>query len=336
MRGRVLPLLLVILTIASPALPACSWVSRYSGQFRSTAWDVAVDSEGFVWLATDYGVQLLEPAAGGVPRFVDSVPIAGSTRVLAISGNLAYAGSGTRVYILRRSGRTLEVIRSVDAGGTVNDIVVSSYLFVATTNGLAHFDLIDPTNPVRTSVLLVTTATNVRSLAVTGSTLYAADGDVTVEIFSLASPALPQKTGTLESLNSSVSVHTLPGNIVFVSDSLGQNTDIFINNVKLGRVPYGSSSFAPLTSETALVAGTDRAIRAVDIGTGAERYEYSLAPTGGTNNRIFAMARSGNVLYIAAGDIGLSTLDLTTLAPPFPLVSYADGAKSGALIAGDK
>src|SRR6185436_11245594 len=333
MRGRVLSLLLVILPIASPALPACNWVSRYSGQFRTTAWDVAVDAGGFVWLATDYGVQLLEPAAGGVPQFADSVPLAGSTRVLAVSGNLAYAGSGTRVYVLQRNGRALEVIRSFEAGGTVNDlVVVSSYLFVATTNGLAHFYLVVPGNPV----LLPTTAPNVRSLAVTGSTLYAADGDGTVEVFSVDIPSLPQKTGTLESLNSSVAVHTLPGNIVFVSDSLGQNTDIFINNVKLGRVPYGSSSFAPLTSETALVAGTDRAIRAVDIGTGAERYEYSLAPTGGTNNRIFAMARSGNVLYIAAGDIGLSTLDLTTLAPPFPLVSYADGAKSGALIAGDK
>jgi len=336
MRGRALPLLfvtLVALTIASPALAACSWVSRYSGQFRTTAWDVAVDADGLIWLATDYGVQLLEPAAGSPPRFVDSVPIAGSTRVLAISGGLVYAGSGTRVYVLRRNGRALEVIRSFEAGGTVNDlVVVSSYLFAATTNGLAHSHLDDPGHPT----ILPTTAPNVRSLAVSGSTLYAADGDATVEVFSVDVPALPQKTGTLESLNSSVAVHTLPGNIVFVSDSLGQNSDIFINNVKLGRVPYGTSSFAPLTSETALVAGTDRAIRAVDIGTGAERYEYSLAPTGGTNNRILAIARSGNTLYIAAGDIGLATLDLTTLAPPFPLVSYADGAKSGALIAGDK
>src|SRR5687768_4308386 len=224
MCGRVILLLLLVVSFASPALPSCNWVSRYSGQFRSTAFDVAVDGDGFVWVATGYSVQLLEPVAGGVPRFADSVAIAGSTRVLAISGNLAYAGSGTRVYVLRRNGRALEIVRSVDAGAAVNDIVVvSSYLFVATTNGLAHFDLFDREHPNRTTVALITTAPNVRSLAVTGSTLYAADGDVTVEIFSLASPALPQKTGTLESLNSSVSVHTLPGNILFVSDSLGQN-----------------------------------------------------------------------------------------------------------------
>lgn len=338
MCGRVLSLLLVTLSFASPALPSCNWVSRYSGQFRSTAFDVAVDGEGFVWVATGYGVQLLEPVAGGVPRFADSVAVAGSTRVLAISGSLAYVGSGARVYVVRRNGSALEVVRSVDAGATVNDLVVfSTYLFVATTNGLAHFDLFDRENPNRTTVLLLTTAPNVRALAVSGSTLYAADGDVTIEIFTLASPALPQKTGTLESLNSSVSVHTIPGNILFVSDSLGQNSDIFINDVKLGRVPYGTSSFAPLTSETALVAGINRSIRAVDIGTGAERYEYELAPTGGTSNRIFAIARSGNVLYVAAGDIGLAVLDLAPLAtPPHPLLSNADGAKSSVLLASEK
>jgi len=45
MRGRAISFLLVLLSTI-PAFSDCNWVPRYSGQFRSTVYDVAVDGEG--------------------------------------------------------------------------------------------------------------------------------------------------------------------------------------------------------------------------------------------------------------------------------------------------
>lgn len=338
MRGRVFSVLLLLLSSALPSLADCSWVSRFSGQFRSTVYDVAVDSEGFAWLATGYGVQVLEVAAGRGYAPLTSAPLPGSTRVVTVSGGLAYAGSGSRVYVLRRNGETLSVLGSFDAGGTVNDILVTSYLFVATSNGIAHFDLVDPVHPARTSVSLATSRPNVTSLALLGNTLYAADGDGSVEIISLAIPALPQRTGALESLSRSTAVHTT-ASLILVSDELGQNTDFFSGTTKLARVAYGSNAFATLASDSIFVAGPQRIFRALQIvplSRVAELYESQLAPSGGTNNRIFAMARSGNILLVAAGDMGLVTYDIGVLLSPHPLVSYADGGGSTVQIIGDK
>ena len=339
MRGRAILLSLLSLSLlANEAFPACSWVPRYSGAFRTTAYDVAVDSGGFVWVATGYGIQLID---GATLTFADSKGIAGSTRVVATNGNLAYVGSGSRMFVVRRNNRALEIVRSFDAGGTVNDIIVSSYLFVATANGIAHFDLIDPLNPIRTTVILSTSKPNVTSLSLAGTTLYAADGDLTVEVFSLALPSLPQQTGTIEALPRSVAVHATPPNgLIYVSDDLGQNTDVFTSiTSKYARIPFGSLAFAQLTSTSAFMAGSDRTVRAVDITSVtrvAELFEQQLAPTGGTSNRIFAMARSGNNLYVAAGDIGLVVYDVSDLSAPVPLVSYADGAKTSAVVSGQK
>src|SRR5215212_11791908 len=102
MCGRAISVFLVLLSTTLPALSDCSWTPRYSGAFRTTAFDVAVDGEGYVWLATGYGVQLLEPVAGRGYAIAGSIALPGSTRVLALNGTLAYAGSGSRIYVVRR------------------------------------------------------------------------------------------------------------------------------------------------------------------------------------------------------------------------------------------
>jgi hypothetical protein len=109
----------------------------------------------------------------------------------------------------------------------VNDIAAAgSYLFVATSNGLAHFDALEATNPIRNPGTLATTGTNVTAVAATSTKLFAADGDASVDFFSISVPSIPQKTGELASLPFSTAVHAL-GDNVFVSDVFGQNTDVF-------------------------------------------------------------------------------------------------------------
>ncbi len=334
MRGCVKAFLFLIL-VSSNLAADCTWSPRQSTQFRITALDLSVDGP-FVWLATGYGVQLLEGTRG-----LESLAIPGLTHVVQADGSgLAYVGSGARIHVVRRDGRRLTLIRSVNAPGTVNDIVLEGgYLFAATTNGIAHYDLLDRTNPVRTNVTLPTSASNVSMLASTRTTLYAADGDASVELFSIAIPALPQHTGTLEAMPFAASVHTGNDNYVYVSDLFGQLTDVFSGTTRVARLPFGATSFAAAADRVHYIAGPDRTIRAIDFTVPerlAERFEAQLAPTGGTDNAIHALARNGDTLYVAAGDVGLTTIDLHTIARPYPLVSYGTGATATVRVSGDK
>jgi hypothetical protein len=144
----------------------CSWTPRLSTPFRTTALDVSVDGP-YIWLSTGYGVQLLQNEG---TRIAGSVALPGSTRIVRSDGRgTAYAGSGSRLYVLRGATSGISVVRNVDAGATINDVLIAgSYLFVSTSNGLVHFDVVDPLNPVRLSTL-VTSSTNVTSVAVAGA-----------------------------------------------------------------------------------------------------------------------------------------------------------------------
>jgi hypothetical protein len=335
MRGReaaVSILILLSLSLSPITLAQCPWTPRYSGYFRTTALDVSVDGN-FVWLATGYGVQLLEQNT-----VLDSVAIPGSTRVVQADGTgLAYVGSGSRLYVLRREGKNIRVIRGVAASGAVNDIVVSSYLFVATSNGIDHFDRIDPENPVKTNAFLSTSSPNVTSLALDGPKLYAADGDTTVEIFTLSIPSIPQNTGFLDTVRAT-SVHVTADGLVLASDNIRRNTDLFSGTTRLVRMPFATMSFAS-SAQGQFLAGPDRTLLAVDLSNPsriAELFETQLPPTDGTDNTIHAIERSGNTIYVAAGDIGLAVFDVSTIARPWPLVSYAGGPTSSVRVAGTK
>jgi len=332
MCGRVIAVLLSLLSLSFDAFSQCSWTPRFSGQFRTTALDVSVDGP-FVWLATGYGIQLFEQ--GGI---VDSIAIPESTRVVRADGTgIAYVGSGSKIYVVRRDGRALSIVRSVQASGVVNDIEISSYLFVATSNGIDHFDRIDPLSPVKTSAFLATSAPNVTSLVIHNNTLYAADGDNTLETFTIAIPSLPQNTGSIETVRATA-VHTTAEGLVLASDAFGLNTDLFSGTTRLMRMPFGATSFAA-SPQGHFVAGPDRTLHAIDISIPtrvAELYEHRLAPTGGTDNVIHDIERSGNTLYVAAGDIGLVVYDVSSIARPFPLANYTSGATNAVRVAGDK
>jgi hypothetical protein len=342
MRGRVAILsflfpLSSFLFSPSPVTAQCSWTPRLSVPFRTTALDVSVDGP-YLWLATGYGVQLLQNDG---TRIAGSVALPGPTRVVRSDGRgNAYAGSGSRLYVLRGGAGGVSVVRSVDAGGTVNDILITgSYLFVATSNGLAHFDIIDPATPIRTSVVLPTSSPNVTSLAAAGTRLYAADGDTSLEVYTISIPSVPQRTGELATLRAA-SVHAAPDGTLFVSDALGLNSDVFANGTtRTARLPVGTNAFAAATNNVHFTAGPDRTVRAIDFtstSTVKERFEYQLAATAGTDNAIHAMVRSGNKLYVAAGDIGLAVFDTGSVAPPYPVVAYRSGATTSAAISGDR
>ncbi|HYI10302.1 MAG TPA: hypothetical protein VEK57_14675 [Thermoanaerobaculia bacterium] len=331
MRGCAAVLLLLV---SLSSFADCNWALRYSAPFRTTALDVST-SGGFVWLATGYGVQLLSTDA----EILDAIALPGATRVVQVApaGDLAYAGSGAQIIVLRREGNSVRVAGSVTAGGTVNDLLIAgSYLFAATSNGIEQYELFNPVSPVKTTATLFTSSPNVTSLAVARNVLYAADGDATVETYTIAIPSLPQGTGSLETFPRATAVHATSDGWIFVSDRFGQNTDMFNGTARLARVPFGATAFAPsATPFVHFVAGPDRTVRAVDFSNAAnvaERFEAQLAPTDGTDNVIHALDRAGDTLYVAAGDIGLITYDVGSIARPYPVAGYSTGARNSVAV----
>ena len=327
MRGCVAAVLLFIFT--APAFPQCNLSPVASAQFRSTIFDLSAENSR-LWAATSYGLTLYDTTVDP-PLILDSIALPGSTRVVRASNGVAYAASGSAIQFVRWTGRELQLGGAVDAGAIINDLVLTTnYLYAATTNGIAQYDLLNPAAPQKTFATFATSGTNVTSLALTGNTLYATDGDASLEVFSLGIPSAPQRLGAVTSLlTRPVAVGASDGR-VYVTD--GNQTDILVGtDTNLGHAasatfPFGTISFAPLSANAIFVAGSDRRLRAFDVttsGAPVEIFRAELAPTSGTVNRINAVAASAGRLYAGAGDIGLLTYDVRQFIAPFPLRNYA-------------
>src|SRR5438067_2257722 len=290
MRGCAAALLILL---AAPAVPQCTLTPVASAQFRSTIFDLAAEN-GRLWAATGYGLTLYDSTVDP-PRALDSI---------------------------------------AHAGATVNDLALTANdLYAATANGIVQFDLLDPSAPAKTSVTFAISGAGVTSLALAGNTIYAADGHASIEVFKVAAGSAPQRAGSFTSILPRPSAVSASDGRVYVSNGLQTEilvgSDANVSGVATSAFPFGSSSFAPLTTNAIFVAGSDRRLRAFDVSSAAapvEIFRTELAPTSGTVNRINAVVVSNGHLYAGAGDIGLLTYDVRQFASPFPLRDYTAAA----------
>jgi hypothetical protein len=330
MLGRVA--VAVSLLLVPAAFPQCNLTQVASVPFRASYLDVAIDGND-LWAATSYGVSLYDRGVDP-PALIASLPLPGITRVVRVASGIAYAGSGSTLFIMRKNGRALQLVRGADAGGTINDLLLTPLdLYIATSNGLSQWDLLDPANPSKTAAVFVTSRANVQSLALSNSILFAADGDTSVESFNIAVPSIPTGVGAIASLPGANAVAANAGRL-YVSD--GQQTDIFTNidsgggnAAKLATDSFGGAAITGINSSAIFAAGADRQVRAFDLSSTAapiELWRVQLQPSGGNVNRIGRIATATNRLYVAGGDLGLLTYDTTSFNSPFPLRSYAAGA----------
>ncbi len=335
MRGRVAVLSLLAVLLAKAALPQCSYSPVASAPFRSTAYDVAVDGND-LWLATGYGVALYDRSVDP-PKLTALVGVPQTTKLVRASNGTAYAGSGDSIAVIRKAGGRLQIASTFQAAGTVNDILLTpNFLYVATKNGLAQYDLLDPLHPLKTAVNLATSSANVTSLALSGSILFAADGDSTVENFDLLTPQLPQTRTPISSLAHVASVHVI-NNRLYVSDGL--QTQIFVQisgtPAAAASINVATTSAAPLTGDALFAAGNDRRVRAFDLsvaGSPVELYHNETPVSSGNVNRVNAMTAATGRLYVAAGDGGLVTYDTSGFTTPFALRSYATTATPSSIV----
>ncbi len=251
-----------------------------------------------------------------------SIPVAGTTRVIRLANGIAYAGSGSSIAFIRKTGNTLQVFKTIDAGGTVNDLVVTPLsIFAATSNGLQQIDLLTFTKQT-----ITTSNPNVQSLAFDNiQTLYAADTDSSVDVFAIVG-LLVQSTGALIRVPSS-EILRLNNGRVYVSDRL-QSTAIFTaSGTKLTTANAPFTALTALSGDVVWIGTNDTRVHAVDFstaGTPIEVFEQSVTTAGGSINRISSIVRAGNRLYAGGGDLGLLTWDITGFGSPYPIHSYND------------
>jgi hypothetical protein len=313
-----------IALLASRLFAACDFRPIVSDPFRITALDVALDGND-LWVATSYGIDLYNRAVDP-PALLYRVGLPGPTARIEHAARYAYAASGSTLYVIDRAG--LQVVGSVSLGALIHDLSFAApYLYAATGTGVAQIDLLIPERPVIANRLQTTTGA-ATSLAHAGSFLYAADGDATVEVYTLLVPSFPQKIGTIDSLARSIAVHT-SGTRLFVSD--GVQTELFAGSgaqmTRSGSFPTsGTLALHPLAADVVFTAGLDRRLRARDLSSSTVLFDSALPITAGNVNRVQAMAGTSERLYAAAGDLGLLTFDLSGFRAPFPLHAYAIGA----------
>ncbi|MHB0970400.1 MAG: hypothetical protein ACYC7A_17540 [Thermoanaerobaculia bacterium] len=331
---RTLIVLLSLLTVLpGPASAQCVFGSALGESYRLSALDVAID-QGSLWVATSWGISLYDRTSGG-PEPVVALALPGTTsRVRPAGGGLAYVASGSSVYAVRATGNELRAVGSADAGALINDLLYDSpYLYAATSKGVVQFELFAPERPIAARTLSTTSGLAL-SLARFETSLLIADGDSTVDVYTLVVPSIPQKAGVATSLPRSSSVRTA-GGFIFVSD--GFQTDVMVQGPQmLQRVALvqgvGALAFSAIAPTIAWTAGNDRVLRAVDFTDPAHvavLYEELIPSGGGSANRVYALANAEGQLYVAAGDAGLFAYDTSEFRDPFPLRSHAFGGMRG-------
>ncbi|HSP16996.1 MAG TPA: hypothetical protein VLV78_19775 [Thermoanaerobaculia bacterium] len=319
--------LLTTFLITATAFAQCDYKPQFSAPFRASILDLSIDNND-LWAATGYGVQLFDRSTDP-PRLVASIGIPGLTSVVRASNGTAYAGGTNGVAVVRRTGSTLQIARVIPLGAVSDLLLRPTALFAATATGVVE---IDPLTFEPSLATFPTSNPGASALAAAGSLLYVADGDGTVEVFSIAVPNSPQKSGTIATL-ARASALEVAGSRLYVSDGL--RTEVFNGAgsalTSLGTFPYPGRSLADMGSNIVFVAGADRQLRAIDATLPLnyiELFDAELIPSAGTINRVTALQTAGGRLYVGGGDTGLTTYDVSGFHAPFPLRSFGIGAAS--------
>jgi hypothetical protein len=327
MRGRVF-LFCAVLILLPLRLPAdCGFAPIYSGQFRATVFDIAVDGND-LWAATGYGVALYD-ASANPPILRRSTSIAGRTTTIRATGGYAIAGSGSTLYRITKEPTRIAATAVADVAGTINDLLLGgSYLFVAASNGLTVVSLVDPLHPSivqRPSAGQTSTGAAV-SLAVIGNFLYLIDGDSSVEVFSIASSGTATHIGSFSTFPRPLAV-TAQGARLFISD--GFQTQIFTGSgaqMMPAGAPFGTAvtELAPISATAAITAGPDLRLRALDLAgpVPVNLFAADLPAGVGTSNRVFRILTTTDRAFVAAGDAGLRSFDIGGLKPPYAIRSF--------------
>ncbi len=142
---------------------------------------------------------VLPVAAQDCPQLLGRWPY-GTARAVAVSGSLAFVGSGTTLLVLDVSAPSSpQLLGSVTLPELVDGIAAAgSHAYVANgTSGLRVIDVSNPAAPVEVGVSDVTEE-GAMDVAVAGSHAYVAYGSLGLRVIDVSEPSLPVVVGAID------------------------------------------------------------------------------------------------------------------------------------------
>src|SRR5207247_1464668 len=167
------------------------------------------------------------------------------------------------------------------------------------------------------------------SLTTTGTSLYAAHVESTIDVFDISIPSAPQRISTIAA---QANITTLHANNAKLFAPSAVATYVFVGSTQAGSVPFSMLSLVPISGDAVFAGSNDRALRGMDFatpGSPVDIFRDELPTSGGTVNRINAMVTAESRLYAGAGDIGIAGYDISAFRAPYPMRSLMlSGASS--------
>lgn len=333
---RIVPVLFSALVFSSALAQSLPWPVTHSGAMRLTAYDLAVDG-GEVWTAAGWGVVHQHAVEGSAPDSGTSVAVPGLTSTIAARDGRAWAGSGSVLYTMAETSDGLVIEDALPLEGIVNDLLLhGDYLYAGTSTALLQIDLLNPSRP-QIARELPTSSGGVVSLARRGDRLFAVDGDVSVDIYNISIPSVPQRTSELNVFPRNATV-SIAADSILVSD--GRQTRIFAPGETpsfVGTLPTGVDAAVDLGNRLAAVA-SGRQVRIWDLTTPASAallWTTSTPVTDGSVNRATSIALAAGALIAASGDGGQLAWNVDDLVAPYATLAWRSAAVTSIVTGGD-
>jgi hypothetical protein len=260
---------------------------------------------------------VLPAAAQGCPELLGRWPY-GTARAVAVSGSLAFVGSGTTVLVLDVSAPSApQLLGSVTLPDLVEGIAAAgSHAYVADgMSGLRVIDVSNPSTPVE--VGSVDTPDYAHGAAVAGNYAYVADGSSGLRVISIAIPAVPVEVGAIDTWGSVMGV-AVSGGYAYIADGWDGLLVIDVSDPSTpGEASYldtpGYAVGVSVSGSHAYVADSTSGLRVISIANPAAPVESG---SFSTINTALKVAVSGSLAFVAEQYNGVRLVDVSDPAAP--------------------
>jgi hypothetical protein len=266
--------------------------------------------------------------------------LGGSSHAVAVVGNRAYFGMGSRLWVLDVSQPANPVLlgKSSALPGIPLGISVSgNYAYLACTGGFQIVDISNPAAPVRVGGLSYIAGINAYSVTVLGIYAYVGVSGGFLDVYKISNPASPQDWGTFFDDNLSGTGYGVAtdGTHLYYADGANGFYILGLTSPTSPNLRGHLNGFArgvAVANNYAYLVG-ESGLRVVNVSTPTAPVVVGTCNTPGSAT---AIALAGNYAYVAADSAGLRIIDISNPAAPTLIGGYdTSGSSRNVALAGN-
>ncbi|PWB73002.1 MAG: hypothetical protein C3F15_10375 [Holophagae bacterium] len=260
---------------------------------------------------------VLPTAAQDCPQLLGRWPF-GPASAVAVSGSLAFVGSGVTMLVLDVSDPELpELLGSVTLPELVKGIAAAgSHVYVA--NGMSGLRVIDVSNPSAPVEVGVSDVTNEGALdvAVAGNRAYVAYGSLGLRVIDVSVPSLPAVVGAIDTPDSAREVAVV-GSHAYVADGGSGLRVIDVANpaapIEVGSLDTPGYAYGLAVAGSHAYVADRTALRVISIADPSAPTETGSLSTPSSS---FDVAVSGGLAFVSEQYNGVAVVDVGDPAAP--------------------